>query len=67
MISSRQRNRQIAVFLAGLALLNFPVLAVVDAIRLPSGAPLAPLYVFVVWLGLILLSAALAMWRPKVG
>ena len=36
MIGSRQRNRQIAVFLAGLALLNFPVLAVVDAIRLPS-------------------------------
>jgi hypothetical protein len=67
MVGSRQRNRQLAVFLGGLALLNFPVLAVVDAIRLPSGAPLTPLYVFVVWLGLILFSAVLAVRRPKSG
>lgn len=67
MAHSRLRRRQIAIFLAGLLLLNFPVLAVVDAIRLPSGVPLTTLYVFSAWLGLILLSAAATMRPPKDG
>ena len=58
MVDQRRRNRQLAVFLAGLLLLNFPVLGLVDAIRLPGGVPLTPLYLFVAWLGLILLTAA---------
>jgi hypothetical protein len=61
----RQRRRQLAIFLGGLLLLNFPVLAVVDALRLPTGVPLTALYLFGAWLGLILLSAATTMWPPK--
>jgi 4-amino-4-deoxy-L-arabinose transferase-like glycosyltransferase len=60
MVDPRRRNRQLAVFLAGLLLLNFPVLGLIDAIHLPDGVPLTPLYLFAVWLGLILLSAAVA-------
>jgi hypothetical protein len=63
----RRRNRQLAVFLAGLLLLNFPVLGLVDAIRLPGGVPLTPLYLFLAWLGLILLTAAIAAWPENPG
>ncbi|MGD9508811.1 MAG: hypothetical protein AB7I59_10195 [Geminicoccaceae bacterium] len=66
MAERRLRRRQFAIFLAGLLSLNFPVLAIVDAIRLPSGVPLTPLYLFTAWLGLILLSAAATMRPPKV-
>jgi hypothetical protein len=64
MAHRRQRRRQLAIFLGGVLLLNFPVLAVVDAIRLPSGVPLTALYLFSAWLGLILLSAVTAI-RPS--
>ncbi len=40
MVDQRRRNRQLAVFLAGLLALNFPLLGLVDAIRLPGGVPL---------------------------
>ena len=63
MVDQRRRSRQLAVFLAGLLALNFPLLGLVDAIQLPGGVPLTPLYLFVAWLGLILLTAALAA-RP---
>jgi hypothetical protein len=61
-----RRNRRLAVFLAGLLALNFPVLSLVDALRLPGGVPLTPLYLFVAWLGLIALAAAAAA-RPGDG
>ena len=63
MVDQRRRSWQLAVFLAGLLALNFPLLGLVDAIRLPGGVPLTPLYLFVAWLGLIVLTAALAA-RP---
>ena len=63
MVDQRRRSRQLAVFLAGLLALNFPLLGLVDAITLPGGVPLTPLYLFVAWLGLILLTAALTA-RP---
>ena len=59
MIDPRRRNRQLAVFLLGLLLVNFPLLGLVDAIRLPDNVPLTPLYLFAVWVGLILVTAAL--------
>jgi hypothetical protein len=65
MVDPRRRNRQLAVFLAGLLLLNFPILGLVDAIRLPDGVPLTPLYLFAAWLGLILLTAAVADGRER--
>ena len=58
-----RRRRQLAVFLAGVLLLNFPVLGVVDAIKLPGGAPLTSLYLFTAWLGMILVTAVLARRR----
>ncbi len=39
----------------------------VDAISLPSGVPLTPLYLFLAWLGLILATAFLATRRAKAG
>jgi hypothetical protein len=63
----RRRNRRLAVFLAGLLALNFPVLGLVDALRLPGGVPLTPLYLFAAWLGLIALAAAAAAARPGDG
>ena len=62
-----RHRRQLAVFLAGVLLLNFPVLGVVDAIKLPGGAPLTSLYLFSAWLGVILVTAALARRRGKDG
>lgn len=67
MTSGRQRSRQLAVFLVGALLVNFPVLALVDAISLPSGVPLTSLYLFLAWLGLILATAFLATRRAKAG
>ena len=56
MVDPRRRNRQLAVFLAGLLLVNFPALAIVDRITLPGGVPLTPFYLFAVWLGMIALT-----------
>jgi hypothetical protein len=64
MVDPRRRHRQLAVFLAGLLLANFPALAIVDRITLPDGVPLTPLYLFLVWLGMIAF-AALFMARPR--
>jgi hypothetical protein len=67
MVDQRRRYRQVAVFLAGLLLLNFPVLGLVDALRLPDGVPLTPLYLFLAWLGLILLTASVVERRGNRG
>jgi hypothetical protein len=50
-------KRLIAVFLLGLALFNFPVLAVVEAGRSWFGLPPLFLYLFGVWAGVIVLLA----------
>ncbi len=57
MTDPRRRQRQLALFMGSLVLLNFPVLAVVDQLRLPGGMPLTPIYLFVVWIGMIVCSA----------
>ena len=62
-----RHRRQLAIFLAGVLLLNFPVLGLVDAIRLPGGVPLTSLYLFSAWLGVILLTAALVRPRRRDG
>ena len=50
---------------AGVVLLvNFPLLGLVDALRLPGDVPLTPVYLFVVWVGLIVVTAVLAR-RPR--
>ncbi len=50
-------KRLIAMFLLGLALLNFPVLAVVEAGPRWFGLPPLFFYLFGVWAGLIVLLA----------
>ena len=55
-----RRNRQLAVFLGGVLLVNFPVLGLVDEVRLPGEVPLTPVYLFAAWLGLIVATVALA-------
>ena len=51
------RRRQVALFFLAVLLLNAPVLTVVDRLTLSSGVPLTPLFLFVGWLGVILLGA----------
>jgi hypothetical protein len=56
-------KRLIAVFLLGVALLNFPLLAVVEAGQRLLGLPPLFLYLFGIWGGLILLLALLVERR----
>ena len=63
MVDPRRRNRQLAVLLGGLLLANFPALAIVDRLILPSGVPLTPYYLFVVWVGIIALTALTVAWH----
>ena len=63
MAGPRRRDRQVAVFLVGLLLANFPALAIVDRLTLPGGIPLTPLYLFVVWVALVVLTKLLVARR----
>jgi hypothetical protein len=56
-------KRLIAVFLLGAVLLNFPLLAVVEAGQRLFGLPPLFLYLFGSWTGLILLLALLVERR----
>jgi hypothetical protein len=56
-------KRLIAVFLLGLVLLNFPLLAVVEAGQRLFGLPPLFLYLFGAWAGLIVFLALLAERR----
>lgn len=58
-------KRLIAVFLLGMALLNFPLLAVVDASEPWFGLPPMVVYLFGAWAGLIALLALLVEGRRK--
>ncbi|MFO1073801.1 MAG: hypothetical protein U1E17_14230 [Geminicoccaceae bacterium] len=64
MVDPRRRHRQLALFLVGTLLLNFPVLAIVDRLRLPDGTPLTFYYLVAVWLAMIACAGLLA-WRPR--
>jgi hypothetical protein len=63
MVDPRRRNRQLAVFLVSLLLVNFPALALVDRLVLPNGVPLTPYYLFVVWVATIAFAALTVAWR----
>jgi hypothetical protein len=63
MTGPRRRDRQVAVFLLGVLLVNFPALAVVDRITLPGGVPLTPLYLLMVWVAVIVLTMLLVARR----
>ncbi|MCU0755516.1 MAG: hypothetical protein MUE46_10405 [Xanthomonadales bacterium] len=58
------RQRLIALFAAGLALFNFPLLAIWDQPLTVVGLPLFPLALFLIWGLLIAALAALArQWQ----
>jgi hypothetical protein len=46
-------QRLVAVFLAGMLLLNYPILSLFDRPERLFGLPLLHVYLFCVWLGLI--------------
>ncbi|MGQ5490320.1 hypothetical protein ACUH78_15850 [Thauera sp. ZXT1-4] len=50
-------QRLMAVFIAGLLLLNYPILSLFDRPLSVFGLPLLHLYLFGVWLGLIVAAA----------
>jgi hypothetical protein len=57
-------KRLIAVFLLGLVLINFPLLAVVEAGKHLFGLPPVFLYLYGAWAGLIVLLALIVERRP---
>jgi hypothetical protein len=58
-------KRLIAVFLLGVVLLNFPLLAVVEASGQLFGLPALFVYLFGAWAGLIVCLAAIVERRPS--
>ncbi|MBS0545078.1 MAG: hypothetical protein JSR40_15230 [Proteobacteria bacterium] len=50
-------QRLVAVFIAGMLLLNFPLLSLFDRPEQPFGIPLLHIYLFAVWFGLVLVIA----------
>lgn len=66
MRNEERGKRLIAVFLLGLVLVNFPLLAVVEAGEGLFGLPPLFLYLFTSWAGIILLLALIAQrGRPR--
>ena len=53
-------QRLVAVFIAGLVLLNYPILSLFDRPQTVFGLPLLHGYLFSVWLALILVVAWIA-------
>ena len=47
----------IVLFVVGILVLNYPLLSLYDRIWLPLGIPLLYLYLFLTWLGIIVLTA----------
>jgi hypothetical protein len=64
MLDQDRGKRLIAVFLLGLVLINFPLLAVVEAGQRWFGLPPLFVYLFVAWAGLIVLLALILERRP---
>ncbi len=50
-------QRLVAVFIAGLVLLNYPILSLFDRPQTVFGLPLLHAYLFAVWVALILIVA----------
>ena len=53
----RYRERLIIVFVAGLLVFNYPLLALADRLLLLFGVPLLYGYLFLIWLGIIVAVA----------
>ena len=55
--SKRQNERLVALLIAGILFINYPILSLFSKPRLLFGAPVLYLYLFAVWLLFILLLA----------
>jgi len=53
----RVRENIVVLFIAGVLALNYPLLSSANRLLLPLGVPLLYLYIFLVWLAIILLTA----------
>jgi hypothetical protein len=57
-----RNERLVALFLLGLLLFNYPLLAMFNHPRLVGGIPLLYLYLFLAWIGVIAVAAAVLRW-----
>lgn len=57
-----RNERLVALFLLGLLLFNYPLLAMFNTPRLVAGVPLLYLYLFIGWIGIIAVAAAILRW-----
>ena len=53
----RVRENIVVLFIAGVLALNYPLLSSANRLLLPLGIPLLYLYIFLVWLAIIVLTA----------
>jgi len=58
-------QRLVAVFIAGMLLLNYPLLSLFDRPERVFGIPLLHLYLFFVWGGLVLVVAWIVERGPR--
>jgi len=61
---NRKSKRLVALFLFGFALLNYPILSLLNLDITVFGIPLVYIYIFGVW-GLLIFLSALVMSRSK--
>ena len=54
------REHTIVLFAAGVLALNYPLLAIADRVLLLLGIPLLYLFIFLVWLVMIVVTACIA-------
>jgi len=64
--TKQQNERLIAVLIAGLLALNYPLLSLFSKVRLVFGVPLLYLYLFAVWY-IIIACVALILAKPVHG
>jgi hypothetical protein len=60
--TNTRNERLVALFLLGLLLFNYPLLAMFNTPLLVAGIPLLYLYLFLGWIGVIGTAAAILRW-----
>jgi hypothetical protein len=60
--TNTRNERLVALFLLGLLLFNYPLLAMFNTPLLVAGIPLLYLYLFLGWIGVIGAAAAILRW-----
>jgi hypothetical protein len=63
--AKRRGERLVGLLVAGVLLLNYPLLSLFSAVRLVCGIPVLYLYLFSVWILLIAVAAVVLRDRPE--